>query len=110
MKSVNTDKVVKVVKNTSKTVYAEKYPVLWMRLLNFLEDCDSIKPECVTQKATLVQLGLTAEDCVELTMNLELTTGLYGFASDCPVGIGNMHIAELMDLLTTKNNFKDVEY
>ena len=53
----------KPLKNTSKTVYAEKYPVLWKRLLTLLEDCDSIKPEHVTQKATLLQLGLTAEDC-----------------------------------------------
>lgn len=100
----------KPLKNTSNTVYAEKYPVLWKRLLTLLEDCDSVKPERVTQKATLLQLGLTAEDCVELHMNLEMTTGLYGFANTCPNGIGNLSIAELLNMLTTKNNFKDVEY
>lgn len=100
----------KPIKNTSKTVYAEKYPVLWKRLLTLLEDCNGIEPDKVMQSSTLTGLGLSAEDCVELHMNLEMTTGLYGFANTCQDGkIENLRIAELLNLITAKNNFNDLE-
>lgn len=99
-----------ILKNTRKTVYATKYPVLWKRLLNLLEDCVGVKPEQVTEKSKFIDLGLSGEDCAELLMNLEAATDTFGYAESLPAELPGMTTGKLMDVITTKTQYHDLEY